>query len=92
MAFFVFFFFNNLKHGSYYHRGIVAGFAHLHSKGFVYPDLKPSDVLMVGLCPKLSGSCYRLDEDTLLTQHYDADISCALGISDSNSDDGLNGN
>ncbi|KAK1407983.1 hypothetical protein QVD17_39612 [Tagetes erecta] len=65
-------------------RGIVAGLAHLHSLGFLHPYLNPSDVLMVGLCPKLSGSCYHLDEDKSLSAHYDADISHSLRISYSN--------
>ncbi|KAK1408823.1 hypothetical protein QVD17_40898 [Tagetes erecta] len=68
-------------------RGIIVGLAHLHSLGFVHSDLKPSDVLMVGLRPKLSGSCYHLDHDKSLSRRYDTDISCTLGLSNEEDDE-----
>ncbi|KAK1408822.1 hypothetical protein QVD17_40897 [Tagetes erecta] len=49
-------------------RGIVVGLVHLHSLGFIHTNLRPSNVLMAGLCPKLSGlgSCIEL-----LSRHDD---------------------
>ncbi|KAK1407987.1 hypothetical protein QVD17_39616 [Tagetes erecta] len=59
-------------------RDIVAGLVHLHFLGFIHTDLKPSNVLMAGLSPKLSGfgSCRLFHEAELLSGHdHDTDFS-----------------